>query len=76
MLEDPEEARALGVDPPTGVLLTGPPGTGKTTIARVLAAQAHCSFYLVSAADLLGCHRVYEAMYENPEALERLLDKI
>jgi transitional endoplasmic reticulum ATPase len=32
--------------------LAGPPGTGKTTIARVLAAEARCSFYSVSAADL------------------------
>jgi SpoVK/Ycf46/Vps4 family AAA+-type ATPase len=34
------------------VLLVGPPDTGKTTVARVLATQAHCSFYPVSAADV------------------------
>jgi SpoVK/Ycf46/Vps4 family AAA+-type ATPase len=50
VVEDPDRARAFGVDPPTGVLLTGPPGTGKTTIAQVLAAQAKCSFYPVSSA--------------------------
>jgi SpoVK/Ycf46/Vps4 family AAA+-type ATPase len=32
--------------------LTGPPGTGKTTIAKVLAAEARCSFFPVSAADV------------------------
>jgi transitional endoplasmic reticulum ATPase len=52
MLEDPSSARTLGIEPPTGVLLAGPPGTGKTTIAKVLAAQAHCSFYPVSAGDI------------------------
>jgi transitional endoplasmic reticulum ATPase len=52
MVEDPERARMFGVDPPTGVLLTGPPGTGKTTIAKVLAAQAKCSFYPVSSATI------------------------
>jgi SpoVK/Ycf46/Vps4 family AAA+-type ATPase len=52
VIEDSEGARALGVDPPTGVLLAGPPGTGKTTVAKVLAAQAKCSFYPVSAADI------------------------
>jgi ATP-dependent 26S proteasome regulatory subunit len=52
VIEDPEMARQLGVEPPTGVLLTGPPGTGKTTIAKVLAAQAKCSFYPVSAGDI------------------------
>jgi transitional endoplasmic reticulum ATPase len=52
LIEDPEQSTALGVDPPTGVLLTGPPGTGKTTVAKVLAAEACCSFYPVSAADV------------------------
>jgi transitional endoplasmic reticulum ATPase len=39
---------------PTGVLLTGPPGTGKTMIARLLATQTSRSFYPVTAANLLG----------------------
>jgi transitional endoplasmic reticulum ATPase len=52
VIEDPESARRFGVDPPTGLLLAGPPGTGKTTIAKVLAAQAHCSFYPISGADV------------------------
>ena len=52
LLEDPDAASTLGIDPPSGVLLAGPPGNGKTTIAKVLAAQAHCSFYPVSAADI------------------------
>lgn len=52
VVRDPARARAYGVEPPTGLLLTGPPGTGKTTIAKVIAAQAHCSFYPVSAADI------------------------
>ena len=52
LIEDTELTRSFGIDPPTGLLLAGPPGTGKTTIARVLAAEARCSFYAVSAADL------------------------
>jgi transitional endoplasmic reticulum ATPase len=54
LITRPEKASALGIDPPAGVLLAGPPGTGKTTVAKVLAAQAGCSFYPVSAADLLS----------------------
>ncbi|HEX5496384.1 MAG TPA: ATP-binding protein, partial [Mycobacteriales bacterium] len=52
MIAHPERARQYGVDVPSGLLLAGPPGTGKTTIARVLAAQAGCSFYPRTAADL------------------------
>ena len=52
LLENPAQARRLGVDPPTGLLLYGPPGTGKTTIARILAAQAKCKFYATSPAEV------------------------
>jgi transitional endoplasmic reticulum ATPase len=54
VIEDPESARGFGVDPPTGLLLAGPPGTGKTTVAKVLAAQARCSFYPISGADVIS----------------------
>ena len=52
MVKNPQLARSLGVEPPTGLLLTGPPGTGKTTIAKILAAQAGCSFYAITGADV------------------------
>jgi transitional endoplasmic reticulum ATPase len=54
VIEDPESARRFGVDPPTGLLLAGPPGTGKTSVAKVLAAQAKCSFYPLSGADVIS----------------------
>src|SRR3954451_18554640 len=54
VIEDPESARRYGVEPPTGLLLAGPPGTGKTTVAKVLAAQAHASFYPISGADVMS----------------------
>lgn len=46
--------RRFGIDPPSGLLLAGPPGTGKTTVAKVIAAQARCSFYPVSGADVMS----------------------
>jgi transitional endoplasmic reticulum ATPase len=46
------ELRSMAV--PTGVLLVGPPGTGKTMIGRLIATQTRRSFYPLSAADVLG----------------------
>ena len=54
VIENPESAERFGVDPPTGLLLAGPPGTGKTTVAKVLAAQARASFYPISGADVIS----------------------
>ncbi len=54
VIEDPESAKRFGIDPPTGLLLAGPPGTGKTTVAKVLAAQARASFYPISGADVIS----------------------
>jgi transitional endoplasmic reticulum ATPase len=39
---------------PTGLLLIGPPGTGKTMIALLIATQTRRSFYPITAADILG----------------------
>lgn len=50
----PDLARSLGIQPPPGILLHGPPGTGKTTIARAMATEIEASFYEHSAADLLS----------------------
>ncbi len=41
---------------PTGLLLVGPPGTGKTMLAQLIATQTRRSFYPLAAADVLGGH--------------------
>ncbi|MDQ1711162.1 MAG: transitional endoplasmic reticulum ATPase [Frankiaceae bacterium] len=51
---DPDLARQVGVTAPAGIVLHGPPGTGKTTIAKAMASQMAASFYEVSAADVMS----------------------
>jgi transitional endoplasmic reticulum ATPase len=50
---DPERFRAMGIDPPRGILLFGPPGTGKTFVIRALAHEAGAAFFPVKGAELL-----------------------
>ena len=56
MVEKPDLAQELGIQTPTGILLKGPPGTGKTTIARILANEAKCNFFAITPADI---HQMY-----------------
>ena len=56
MLENPDLSSGLGIQPPTGILLKGPPGTGKTSIARILAHEAKCAFYSITPAEV---HQMY-----------------
>jgi transitional endoplasmic reticulum ATPase len=53
-LMDPGYGERLKLTMPTGLLLIGPPGTGKTMIARLIATQTKRSFYPITAADILG----------------------
>src|SRR5579863_2638927 len=54
LLNEPGLAEKMQVPLPTGLLLVGPTGTGKTTIARLIGTQTNRSFYAVTPADVLG----------------------
>src|SRR5438552_6851651 len=44
----------LGVEPPKGVLLYGPPGTCKTLIARVVAAETNAAFFVINGPEIIN----------------------
>jgi ribosome biogenesis ATPase len=50
----PELYRHLGVDPPRGVLLRGPPGCGKSHLANAIAGQLGLPFFRVAAPELVS----------------------
>jgi transitional endoplasmic reticulum ATPase len=52
-LAHPETFARLGVDPPRGVLLYGPPGVGKTFVVRALASSGRLSVHAVKGAELM-----------------------
>ena len=56
-LRYPEVFDRLGIDAPKGVLLTGPPGCGKTLIARIIAQETDAQFFSVSGPEIV--HKFY-----------------
>ena len=64
-------AAGLGLKPKRGVLLAGPPGTGKTTIGRALAHRLKSKFFLIDGTLIAGSGEFYEKVDEVFEAAKK-----
>ncbi|MEM2972562.1 MAG: CDC48 family AAA ATPase [Candidatus Caldarchaeum sp.] len=53
-LRFPELFQKLGIDPPKGVLLYGPPGCGKTLLAKAVATEAEANFILINGPEIMN----------------------
>ena len=78
LLKDPDNAKEYGIDVPKGILFNGPPGTGKTTIARVVANLAGVNFFVLRTNEIVSkfvgeseknLTKLFETAQENAPAI-------
>ena len=53
-MRHPEIFQRLGIDPPKGVLLHGPPGCGKTLLARAVANESDANFFSINGPEIMS----------------------
>jgi transitional endoplasmic reticulum ATPase len=77
-LRHPQLFSNLGIKPPRGILMYGPPGCGKTLIARAIANETGAKFYMVNGPEIMSkmagesegnLRRIFEEAAENSPAI-------
>ena len=77
-LKNRERLREIGARPVKGVIFTGPPGTGKTHLARIIAHESQADFFLVSGPSIVSkwvgdseetIRRIFEAAAKRERAI-------
>jgi transitional endoplasmic reticulum ATPase len=53
-LRHPEVFSKIGIEPHKGILLFGPPGCGKTLIAKALASESNANFYIINGPEIVN----------------------
>ena len=68
-LRHPELFSRLGVEPHSGILLYGPPGCGKTLLAKVMASESEANMYPINGPEIMNKY------YGETEAKLRIFSK-
>jgi predicted AAA+ superfamily ATPase len=70
-LENDALAAELNLRPKRGVLLAGPPGTGKTTVGRALAHRLRSKFFMLDGSYIAGSYHFFEKVHQLFEEAKR-----
>ena len=69
-LRDPDRFHKLGATVPKGILLHGPPGTGKTRLAQAVANESDATFFTINGPEIMG-----SAYGESEKRLREVFDE-